>query len=85
MKIQKAAELNKKDPQAFCDEISKTFIDLTKTLNLSNSDFIRTTEERHKTTVIKLWNLLDQKIKFICQSTQVGILSLMKHIIRKMK
>ena len=61
MKIQKAAELNKKDPQAFCDEISKTFIDLTKTLNLSNSDFIRTTEERHKTTVIKLWNLLDQK------------------------
>tara|TARA_B100000963_G_scaffold361443_1_gene396903 strand:+ start:4183 stop:5682 length:1500 start_codon:yes stop_codon:yes gene_type:complete len=60
MKIQKAAEKIKKHPQLFCDEISKTFIDLTKTLNLSNNDFIRTTESRHKKSVIEFWKLLDK-------------------------
>ena len=60
MKIQKAAEKNNKDPQEFCNEISKAFVDLTKTLNLSNSDFIRTTEQRHKSTVVKLWEILDK-------------------------
>ncbi len=60
MKIQKAAEKENKDPQVFCNEISKTFIDLTKTLNLSNSDFIRTTEDRHKNTAVRLWELLDK-------------------------
>ena len=60
MKIQKAAEKNNKDPQEFCNEISKAFVDLTKILNLSNSDFIRTTEERHKSTVVKLWKILDK-------------------------
>ncbi len=58
LKIQKAASLNNKSPQEFCDQISKTFIDLCKILNLSNNDFIRTTEERHKVTVQHLWNLL---------------------------
>ena len=60
MKIQKAAENENKDPQIFCNEISKNFIDLTKTLNLSNSDFIRTTEDRHKNTALRLWELLDK-------------------------
>ena len=60
MKIQKAAEKNNKDPQEFCDEISKAFVDLTKILDISNSDFIRTTEERHKSTVVKFWNILDK-------------------------
>ena len=31
--------------QNFCDELSETFRSLTKTLNLSNDDFIRTTEK----------------------------------------
>tara|TARA_B100001287_G_C22676880_1_gene528188 strand:- start:224 stop:1720 length:1497 start_codon:yes stop_codon:yes gene_type:complete len=60
LKIQKAAEKEKKDPKIFCDEISKNFINLTNILNLSNNDFIRTTEERHKVTAIQLWNLLDK-------------------------
>ena len=30
LKIQKAAEKENKDPQVFCNEISKTFIDLPK-------------------------------------------------------
>ena len=47
LKIQRAAEKKKIDTLKFCDEISQTFRDLSKTLNLSNTDFIRTTEERH--------------------------------------
>ena len=31
----------------FVDENSKIFIELCKKLNLSNNDFIRTTEQRH--------------------------------------
>ena len=49
------------DPQSFCDEISKTFKDLSKSLNLSNTDFIRTTEVRHKKSVSNLWNILEKK------------------------
>ena len=60
-KIQRAAENNKKDPLKFCDEISKTFKDLSKILNLSNSDFIRTTEKRHKKSVENLWKVLEKK------------------------
>ena len=60
-KIQRAAEKLNKDPKIFCDEISKTFKDLSITLNLSNNDFIRTTEERHKKSVVELWNILEKK------------------------
>jgi len=57
-KIQRAAEKKGMDPLLFCDEISKTFRNLSKTLNLSNDDFIRTTEKRHFKSVQNLWNIL---------------------------
>ena len=60
-KIQRAAEKKKMDPLSFCDDISKTFRDLSKTLNLSNTDFIRTTEKRHAKSVSNLWNILEKK------------------------
>ena len=60
LKIQRAAEKKNMDPLKFCDEISKTFKDLSKILNLSNTDFIRTTEERHKKTVQYLWTVLEK-------------------------
>ena len=60
LKIQRAAEKKNIEPLKFCNEISQTFKDLSKTLNLSNTDFIRTTEERHKNSVQKLWNKLEQ-------------------------
>ena len=56
LKIQRAAEKNNVDTLEFCDNISKTFKDLSKTLNLTNTDFIRTTEKRHKESVRYLWN-----------------------------
>ena len=58
LKIQRAAEKKGLKTLQFCDEISQTFRDLSKILNLSNTDFIRTTENRHKLSVQNLWNQL---------------------------
>ena len=58
LKIQRAAENKGLEPLKFCDEISKTFRNLSKTLNLTNTDFIRTTEKRHIKSVQNLWNEL---------------------------
>ena len=60
LKIQRSAEKAGMKPQVFCDQISQTFRDLSDTLNLSNTDFIRTTEPRHKKTVQHLWNELEK-------------------------
>ena len=60
LKIQRAAEKKNMDPLLFCDKLSKSFKQLTKTLNLSNTDFIRTTENRHIKSVQHLWNLLEK-------------------------
>ena len=60
LKIQRSAEKAGKEPQIFCDQISQTFRDLSDTLNLSNTDFIRTTEARHKKTVQYLWSELEK-------------------------
>ena len=61
LKIQRAAEKKGMNPKDFCDEISVTFRELSKTLNLTNNDFIRTTEERHFKSVQNLWNILEKK------------------------
>jgi methionyl-tRNA synthetase len=58
LKIQRAAEKKGMDTLKFCDEISQTFRNLTTVLNLTNTDFIRTTEERHKISVQNLWKEL---------------------------
>ena len=57
-KIEKEAIKNKKDPKSFCDELSEKFRSLSKILNLSNDDFIRTTEKRHFKSVLEIWNRL---------------------------
>ena len=62
LKIEREAKKNNKDTKAFCDEISVKFKDLTRILNLSNDDFIRTTEKRHYKSVEEIWNrLIDSK------------------------
>ena len=60
LKIQRAAEKKGVETLKFCNEISQTFRDLSKTLNLTNTDFIRTTEERHKKSVQSLWKELEK-------------------------
>ena len=58
LKIQREAEKKNMNPKIFCNELSIKFKDLTKTLNLSNDDFIRTTEERHYKSVEAIWDKL---------------------------
>ncbi|GFM37452.1 methionine--tRNA ligase [Desulfovibrio psychrotolerans] len=50
-KIVQAAEKNGCSPQEYVDSISQLFRDLWPHLNISNDDFIRTTEPRHKQVV----------------------------------
>ncbi len=58
LKIQKTAEKNGLEPLIYCDKMSQVFKNLAKKLNLSNDDFIRTTEKRHYKAVNDLWNKL---------------------------
>ncbi len=50
-KVQQAAEKHGVSPQTHCDEFAPRFVELWKKLNISNDDFIRTTQERHKKIV----------------------------------
>ena len=50
-KVQQAAAERNVDPQRHCDEMAPRFIELWKELHISNDDFIRTTEIRHKQVV----------------------------------
>ena len=57
-KVEKAAQDAGMDPQAFTDKVSQAFRDLGPRIGLSNDDFIRTTEERHKRACRALWERL---------------------------
>lgn len=50
-KIQRAAEEKGVKPIEYVDQIVSLFQELWKKLNISNDDFIRTTEERHEKVV----------------------------------
>jgi methionyl-tRNA synthetase len=50
-KVQDAARARGIEPLAHCDEMAKRFQTLWSRLEVRNDDFIRTTEERHKTVV----------------------------------
>src|SRR5690606_11556358 len=50
-KVQASARKLGIAPQAFADQVSAEFRALLPRLNISNDDFIRTTEERHKKVV----------------------------------
>ena len=54
LKIQQVADAAGESPQAFTDRIAPLFKDAWARLDISNTDFIRTTEERHKVGVSKL-------------------------------
>ena len=84
-KIQKEAEKNKKNPKLFCDELSETFRSLTKTLNLTNNDFIRTTEPRHFKSVNEIWKRLVKSGDIYLDKYMAGTLYLTRHIMMKMK
>jgi methionyl-tRNA synthetase len=60
-KVQQTARARGIPPQQFCDEISQEFRDMCSKLEISNDDFIRTTEPRHKKVVRDLLQQLFDK------------------------
>lgn len=60
-KVEKSAAHAGLSPQAFVDQVSQTFRDLTQKLQATNDDFIRTTEPRHQKAVAHLWQTLIDK------------------------
>lgn len=46
-KVAESAEAHGMDPQAWCDSLAPQFIDTWKSLDITNDDFIRTTQDRH--------------------------------------
>jgi methionyl-tRNA synthetase len=57
-KVERAAQRRGVDPKAHCDEMVKRFQSLWKRFTISNNDFIRTTEIRHKRVVQKILQVL---------------------------
>ena len=58
-KVEEAAK-KKYTPKDFVDKVSKQFINMTKSLELTNNDFIRTSEDRHKSFVKTIWKKLEK-------------------------
>jgi methionyl-tRNA synthetase len=54
-KVEKAAREAGTSPQDFTDRVSQNFRELAVQLGVSNDDFIRTTEARHKACCAELW------------------------------
>jgi methionyl-tRNA synthetase len=60
-KVEKAAIAAGEDTQAFVDRVSQRFRDLRGPMALTNDDFIRTTEARHRESVQQLWRELVER------------------------
>ena len=56
-KIQEKATEAGKDPQSYVDEIAEASKQVWELMDISNDDFIRTTEQRHKDGVEKIFQL----------------------------
>ena len=54
-KVERAARKAGLEPIAFVDRVSQSFRALFRELNISNDDFIRTTETRHRRSVEEIW------------------------------
>src|SRR5260370_24579155 len=50
-KVQQAAVAEGKTPQAYCDDFAKIWRTFAARLELTNDDFVRTTDPRHKQIV----------------------------------
>jgi methionyl-tRNA synthetase len=60
-KVEKAARDAGMEPQAFTDQVSRSFRVLAERMGFSNDDFIRTTEPRHHRACQALWEELAKR------------------------
>ena len=60
-KIERTAESNGEKPIELANRVVKRFENLSETLNITNNDFIRTTEERHRSAVSEMFRIIEEK------------------------
>lgn len=60
-KVEKSAQAAGVSPQDFVDKVSQQFRDLTGLMNISNDDFIRTTDARHVKSAQALWQRMQER------------------------
>ena len=60
LKIFRKAEENKLSPKEYCDIYAKKFEDLKQLLNLSYTNFIRTTDAHHISSAQEMWRLCEK-------------------------
>lgn len=60
LKIYRAALKQNKDPKSYCDEYASRFKKLIPLLNLSSTNFIRTTDDYHVAAAQEFWKRCDQ-------------------------
>jgi methionyl-tRNA synthetase len=70
-KIERSAVAAGTTPKKFADEVSEMFRRLFEKMNISNDDFIRTTEPRHKAGAQELWKRI-QENGYIYKGTYSG-------------
>ena len=70
-KIERSAAAAGIPPQQFADQVSKSFEDLWKRMGITNNDYIRTTSDKHKQGVQKLFSEL-YKNGFIYLASYTG-------------
>lgn len=82
-KIEEKAGKAGKTPQEFVDGIVVGIKDLWKKLDISNDDFIRTTEERHKKVVADIFDRLLKQGDIYKGSTKAGTVFRMRPSTRR--
>jgi len=60
-KVEKAAEQSGETPKGLADRVVERFKDLWRLLDISNDDFIRTTEQRHERAVLAFYERVWQR------------------------
>lgn len=58
LKVQRAAESSGTTPLSYCDSVSAKFKRLFDAANVGYTDYIRTTESRHRKAVCHFWRCL---------------------------
>jgi methionyl-tRNA synthetase len=58
-KIEMTAEANGEKPIELADRVVKRFQNLSRALNITNDDFIRTTEKRHERAVVEIFRRIE--------------------------
>lgn len=61
LKVLKASEEKNQNVSKYCDDISNEYKKLFRESDVDFTDFVRTTEERHKKAVTKFWETLNSQ------------------------